>query len=148
MGNNSFVDTKGKVITGFSAGPGYDLASGWGSLDVAKLIAAWPSCGTSGDGGVLPPPADAGKGGVDAGKSSPDAGKSGADAGGKGPPASGSHDAGGGGKTGAKDAGSHTSSGSTGGCNMTAGRAARSSDLLGGLFALGLVALRRRRRTT
>ncbi len=29
---------------GFSAGPGYDLATGWGSLDVSALVANWPGC--------------------------------------------------------------------------------------------------------
>ena len=43
-GNNGYEDPDGGFITGFDAGVGYDLASGWGSLDVAKLAAAWPSC--------------------------------------------------------------------------------------------------------
>ena len=38
---------------GYSAGPGYDLASGWGSVDVANLAAAWltfsATSGTSAD---------------------------------------------------------------------------------------------------
>ena len=29
-------------ITGYSAGPGFDLATGWGSPDIAKLVAAFP----------------------------------------------------------------------------------------------------------
>ena len=28
---------------GFTAGPGYDLATGWGSIDVANLVTAWPA---------------------------------------------------------------------------------------------------------
>jgi uncharacterized protein (TIGR03437 family) len=28
---------------GFIAGPGYDLATGWGSIDVANLVTAWPA---------------------------------------------------------------------------------------------------------
>jgi subtilase family serine protease len=28
---------------GYAAGPGYDLATGWGSLDVFKLVLAWPT---------------------------------------------------------------------------------------------------------
>jgi hypothetical protein len=32
-GNNSFAD-----VTGFDAGPGYDLASGWGTIDAAKFV--------------------------------------------------------------------------------------------------------------
>ncbi len=144
-------DTKGKVITGFAAGPGYDLASGWGSLDVAKLIAAWPACGTHGDGGVLPP-ADAGAGGTDASKSGTDASGSGADSGTKGSPDSGKvRDAGGGahssGKTTAGDAGSNASSESAGGCSVASGGSSRSTGWLGGLVALGLVTLRRKRRT-
>ena len=34
-GNNSFGG-----VTGFSAGPGYDLASGWGTIDAAKFVPA------------------------------------------------------------------------------------------------------------
>ncbi len=34
-GNNSFAD-----VTGFEAKPGYDLASGWGTVDVAKFVPA------------------------------------------------------------------------------------------------------------
>jgi kumamolisin len=37
-------------VTGPSAGPGFDSASGWGSFDVATLAAAFPACPT-GDGG-------------------------------------------------------------------------------------------------
>jgi MYXO-CTERM domain-containing protein len=36
-------------VTGTSAGTGYDSVTGWGSLDVNVLAAAWPQCG---DGGV------------------------------------------------------------------------------------------------
>jgi subtilase family serine protease len=32
-GNNSFAG-----VTGFDAGPGYDLASGWGTIDAAKFV--------------------------------------------------------------------------------------------------------------
>jgi subtilase family serine protease len=46
-GNNNFKDPKNVTITGFAAGDGYDLASGWGSLDVAAIVANWPAC-TSG----------------------------------------------------------------------------------------------------
>ena len=45
-GNNSFPNPQGQAIAGFAAGPGYDLASGWGSLDVAALVASWPPCPT------------------------------------------------------------------------------------------------------
>jgi subtilase family serine protease len=34
-GNNSFGG-----VTGFNAGPGYDLASGWGTIDAAKFVPA------------------------------------------------------------------------------------------------------------
>ena len=34
-GNNSFAG-----VTGFDAGPGYDLASGWGTIDAAKFVPA------------------------------------------------------------------------------------------------------------
>lgn len=41
-------------VTGPVAGPGYDTATGWGSLDVAAIAAAWPPCPTTlPDGGVL-----------------------------------------------------------------------------------------------
>jgi MYXO-CTERM domain-containing protein len=43
-GNNDWTDPEGKVISGFSAAAGYDLASGWGSVDAARLVAAWPAC--------------------------------------------------------------------------------------------------------
>ena len=34
-GNNSFGG-----VTGFNAGPGYDLASGWGTINAAKFVPA------------------------------------------------------------------------------------------------------------
>jgi subtilase family serine protease len=34
-GNNSFAG-----VTGYNAGPGYDLASGWGTIDGAKFVRA------------------------------------------------------------------------------------------------------------
>jgi hypothetical protein len=34
-GNNSFGG-----VTGFDAGTGYDLASGWGTIDAAKFVPA------------------------------------------------------------------------------------------------------------
>jgi pseudomonalisin len=37
-GNNSFSG-----LTGYSCGPGYDLATGLGSVDAAALVAAWPA---------------------------------------------------------------------------------------------------------
>jgi subtilase family serine protease len=44
VGNNSFEASWNQLISGFTAGPGYDLASGWGSLDMAQLESLWPSC--------------------------------------------------------------------------------------------------------
>ena len=70
-------------VSGPSAGPGFDLATGWGSLDVAALARAWPvavtvtDAGTATDGGN---PADAGRatdgGGVSDGGARADAGVS------------------------------------------------------------------------
>jgi subtilase family serine protease len=37
-GNNDY-----NGVTGFAAGPGYDLVSGWGTPDIAQLIAAFPT---------------------------------------------------------------------------------------------------------
>lgn len=58
-GNNAEPCQKGSLDCpnggdiGYSAGVGYDLASGWGSVDVAKLAAAWltisPTTGTGPD---------------------------------------------------------------------------------------------------
>ncbi|MBS2031485.1 MAG: S8/S53 family peptidase [Deltaproteobacteria bacterium] len=41
-------------LPGFGAGAGYDLATGWGSIDVDQLIANWPVCssGTTGTTGT------------------------------------------------------------------------------------------------
>jgi subtilase family serine protease len=39
-GNNSFAN-----VTGFTAGPGYDLASGWGTIDAAKFVPALARAG-------------------------------------------------------------------------------------------------------
>jgi subtilase family serine protease len=58
-GDNTFPGLNGPAITGFAAGPGYDLASGWGSIDLAKLVDAWPACAT-GDGGIPLPGDDGG----------------------------------------------------------------------------------------
>jgi hypothetical protein len=40
-------------VTGPSAGPGYDTATGWGSFNLAALAAAWPACPALPDGGVV-----------------------------------------------------------------------------------------------
>jgi len=39
-GNNSFGG-----VTGFTASPGYDLASGWGTIDAAKFVPALAKIG-------------------------------------------------------------------------------------------------------
>jgi subtilase family serine protease len=41
-GNNSVIDPKtGKVLVpGFTAGPGFDVASGWGTIDASKFVPA------------------------------------------------------------------------------------------------------------
>jgi hypothetical protein len=39
-GNNSFGG-----VTGFTADPGYDLASGWGTIDAAKFVPALAKIG-------------------------------------------------------------------------------------------------------
>jgi subtilase family serine protease len=41
-GNNSVIDPKtGKVlVSGFTAGPGFDVASGWGTIDASKFVPA------------------------------------------------------------------------------------------------------------
>jgi kumamolisin len=44
--------TVGNVV-GPSAGYGYDSATGWGSMNVAALAAAWPACPSLPDGGSL-----------------------------------------------------------------------------------------------
>ena len=36
IGNNSYAP-----LTGYEAGPGYDLASGWGSVDIAQFVNAF-----------------------------------------------------------------------------------------------------------
>ncbi len=40
---NSLNCDSNSFLTGYDAGPGYDLASGLGSIDVSALIAAWPT---------------------------------------------------------------------------------------------------------
>jgi MYXO-CTERM domain-containing protein len=154
-GNNDWKDPKHKTITGFTAGTGYDLASGWGSVDVATLIASWPPCSTA-DAGF--PPLDASLpdtgGPIDAGLTSADSSAA-------------THEGGAadGGATlvvdsgavstadgGARDAALFTTDGaagdggSSGGCGCTAAGAAPSRGWVAGLLLLGLVALRRRPR--
>jgi hypothetical protein len=60
-GNNSVGG-----VTGPSAGPGFDMTTGWGAFDVAAMAAAWPGCPTTADGGTFPLP--------DGGPQPPDAG--------------------------------------------------------------------------
>jgi MYXO-CTERM domain-containing protein len=123
-GNNDMADPSNVTITGFAAGAGFDLASGWGSVDLGKLIAAWPPCTGTGtpDGGTSSTELDGGSGTV--GSSSGGSVSTGSDGGASG--------------------GATTKSGC--GCT-TAGRASPSGAPLAGLFAaLGLAASRRRRR--
>jgi MYXO-CTERM domain-containing protein len=149
MGNNDWVDPDDAGITGFSAGPGYDLASGWGSLDVKLLVAAWPSCGKT-DGGALMRQ-DAARSPADAADVLPDATVHRApDAGAGG--GSGSGPGGGPGKTGGKDAGGGADDlgsppPSNQGCGCVAAGAAPASSprWLGPLAVLGLLGIRRRR---
>lgn len=46
VGNNKVPAASGNSI-GYSAGTGYDLASGWGSVDVNQLVNAWVATGTA-----------------------------------------------------------------------------------------------------
>ncbi len=46
-GDNTFTDPAGNPIVGYTAAPGFDLVTGWGSLDVAALTTNWPVCGTA-----------------------------------------------------------------------------------------------------
>ena len=46
QGNNNFTDPAGGPIAGFSAAAGYDLVTGWGSLDGVAMVANWPICET------------------------------------------------------------------------------------------------------
>ena len=120
-GNNSFPDPKNVVITGFTAGAGYDLASGWGSFDLAKLIDAWPAC-TGGDGGIV----TGDDGGQGSGSGSGSGGSSGGD----------------GGEPNGASGGGTASSG--GGCT-TAGASSSGAPIGAFLVGLGLVARLRRR---
>jgi Pro-kumamolisin, activation domain/Bacterial Ig-like domain (group 3) len=42
-GDNKVPDTNGQFTVGYSAGPGYDLATGLGSIDVNALVTNWAS---------------------------------------------------------------------------------------------------------
>ncbi|MDQ6772787.1 MAG: hypothetical protein M3024_07340 [Candidatus Dormibacteraeota bacterium] len=48
-GNNSLTFTNAGgtsvTVTGFNAGPGYDLASGWGTVNAARFCAALARAG-------------------------------------------------------------------------------------------------------
>jgi subtilase family serine protease len=40
-GNNSVIDQNGNVVVpGFTAGPGFDVATGWGTIDASKFVPA------------------------------------------------------------------------------------------------------------
>ena len=53
-GDNKVPDTLGQYTVGYSAGPGYDLATGLGSLDANALVNNWQTAtSTSGSGTTL-----------------------------------------------------------------------------------------------
>jgi MYXO-CTERM domain-containing protein len=116
------------LIVGFAAAPGYDLATGWGTIDFAKLAAAWPAC----DGGL---------GNADAGTEDSGPGP-GSDAGGvvdSGSPGEPSSDGG---------SANNGAPGASSGCGCTtAGTGGPGRNSLGAIVALGAVVLRRRRRS-
>ncbi len=120
-GDNTMPDPNNVTITGFTAAAGYDLASGWGSIDLAKLAAAWPACA----------------GGTGTGSSS-----GGTSSGGSGSGSSSGTVVGDGGSSGLGSSGSSSS-----GCGCTAaGTTSPAVPLFGLAGAIGLVAARRRRR--
>jgi subtilase family serine protease len=167
-GNNDWVDPAKKKITGFTAGPGYDLVTGWGSFDVGKLIAAWPPCPTHGggaDGGMTAgqdsgsAPADAGhlpgqdgggrKQSVDAGSSGGSVGSESRSSGGAASSAQAHGSSNGGGRVDAAARAAPTADGGNdGGCAASGGRASCGAVWLVGLALarLGSVRLARRRR--
>jgi len=51
VSGNNMVPTSSGTTIGYSAGPGYDPVTGLGSVDVAKLAAAWGGAGSSSSGG-------------------------------------------------------------------------------------------------
>ncbi len=53
-GDNKVPDTQGQYTVGYSAGPGYDLATGLGSLDGNALVNSWQTAvSTAGSGTTL-----------------------------------------------------------------------------------------------
>ncbi len=40
-GNNTFINAQDVTVTGYSAGPGYDLVTGWGTVDITTFVAAF-----------------------------------------------------------------------------------------------------------
>ena len=40
-GNNTYTDADGQTVQGFSAGQGYDLTTGWGTVDIADFVNAY-----------------------------------------------------------------------------------------------------------
>ncbi len=40
-GNNTFVNSHDRTIKGYSAGPGYDLTTGWGTVDIGLFVNAY-----------------------------------------------------------------------------------------------------------
>ena len=127
IGNNNYVDPNNQTIIGFAAGPGYDLATGWGTVNFAKLAAAWPAC----DGGLT----NGDAGAEDSGPGSDAGAVATGDSGSPGEPVA--------------DGGSanNGAAGASSGCGCTtAGTRGPGRSALLALVALGTAALRRRRR--
>jgi MYXO-CTERM domain-containing protein len=151
-GSNTIPDAKGATVTGFTAAAGYDLASGWGTVDMAKLIEAWPGC-VGADGGVITPPPPAGDGGSSEGSSSggsPQGGSSGGiasngDGGGLSNPGEGDGGTASSSSGGGNGFGSGSGSGSSGGCGCTTAGAKAPNGAFAIFAALGVLALRRRK---
>jgi subtilase family serine protease len=40
-GTNSYINAQGQTEQGYNAGPGFDLVSGWGTVDIANFLQAW-----------------------------------------------------------------------------------------------------------
>ncbi len=143
-GNNDYVDPQGQTIGGFQAGPGYDLATGWGSLDVAKLLASWPACqATGGTGSTTGGTSGASGGGSSSGGAT--AGGTSATGGGSSGGASSSAGASSGGSSGSgRVVGTGSASGASG-CSCD-GAPGGELALFGAALALGTISRRRRRR--
>jgi subtilase family serine protease len=45
-GNNTYVNVYGKTVRGYDAGPGFDLTTGWGTVDITTFVDAYSSITT------------------------------------------------------------------------------------------------------